>query len=582
MRDEQVVYVRRPSSRGVISSAASVRAARNAVLQRAARQKKAIDDAKAKAEAERRKRAALLARQREIAALKAEATRLQQLRSEEASEAGIPAIGFQMSEHERRLDDRIAALEDQYGDDINRMQERDRWVQKHMAELRPGKDRQHADQDEVNRRNEVYELGLPTDADNNVDLDRLNEEDWLALTRRPSDEEAPELAAHIEVAREAVRARGATRLARQAAEGNLEGTVGGLSIDQLRNMAGIPPDARPPDLYYTPQDLEAQAADAYMAGTLGWMDPQLAVLAMADNPNQRFMDQDGNYADPKTGRRYSYEDYVDPATEGMLAPVLADMGFVVEEGRWVEGRPRVAHYGRGPEDQVRIKTRRYDTPEVMTDWQFLQQLVAWERDDPDRLAAFQKGMWEAGYFDDEFDEHPELLQFGRLDQRTLAATSDFLETNQWENKVANQGFNALLAEQSTFRGERLMMSKAGGGGGGANAYAVTDEVALAAVVERTAQALVGRALSPEETSAIVAQIRAMEVAEGQKTSGAIANVSPEAQAGKLIRERFGEESQAHDIAGAFEMFSSILGEGGGLGQGNFGQSTVGPQVTESR
>jgi hypothetical protein len=76
----------------------------------------------------------------------------------------------------------------------------------------------------------------------------------------------------------------------------------------------------------------------------------------------------------------------------------------------------------------------------------------------------------------------------------------------------------------------------------------------------------GRIPTAAEKAEAIASVQAAENAAGGLTSGPIPSVDPASMMTEYFRKKQPGEAGAKNIAQAFDVFASILGPGGGIGQ----------------
>lgn len=317
-------------------------------------------------------------------------------------------------------------------------------------------------------------------------------------------------------------------------------------------------------------------------GPQGNSDDLDIIGVLAEDPDAigvRFVDKKGKRVDEK-GRPYTADDYINGDV-----PLDVDKDSLdIAIGKAL---PQTLTRGKSKNDRV-------GRPGAMTAWtlesaspgEMMIRFMALQDQGPQGkmvLAEYQKRL-ENGGFLQEGDYVP-----GTWGTNTQGAFEDFVGfayPQALAQRTLGGGSNIddILKSQEGNKAAALAAANAGGGGGGGgSAWAVTDEVALNMIADQAGQSLLGRNLTQDERASIVTKIKGLENAEGAKSAGAIQSIDPSARAEDLIRQMLPNDTKAHDMAGAFDMFAGLLGEGMGLGSSTpaFGASTVGTNTAPS-
>lgn len=222
------------------------------------------------------------------------------------------------------------------------------------------------------------------------------------------------------------------------------------------------------------------------------------------------------------------------------------------------------------------KVTKYARPgEYMTARQYRDYVADLSKSNPKAFADLQHKLAMGGYMaNGSWDDSAKGNTYvpGVMDRQTLRAingfTYDLSQLGAPFGKDAADWLNDAAGEVSAFEAATATGGGGGGGGGGANPYAVTSPETLKLVAEQTARAVLGRLPTAEEEAAAISTVQDQEKSSGGLTSGAIPTVNPEDTMTEFFRKKAPADSGAHNIAQAFDAFASILGPGGGAGQGN--------------
>lgn len=319
-------------------------------------------------------------------------------------------------------------------------------------------------------------------------------------------------------------------------------------------------------------------------GQVNWNDPSAlnAVTYDPHNPNgTKFVDQQGrqgNWVNTGTGKKqnweyhpYTYDDYLHGANDssGRTPQLKAFAGqgplFVKDEGEtWVE-QPHLGAFGL-PEGGTKVKGT------YQTYGEKLAEIAGYEKSDPQKLKDLQQRLFDAGFYSGAgkgsaltpgSDAAP---LTGLFDDATNTAVRQWLQTGSMEGALTHDDLDTFLTHEAASM-QAQFQAGGGGGGGAAQSWSATDPAALHMYAESAARAVLGRNPTEQEIGAAVSQVTASETAEGQKSSGAIVNVDPQARMVEYFRNEAPAEFGAKNIADAMGMFAKMMGEGGLLGSG---------------
>jgi hypothetical protein len=315
----------------------------------------------------------------------------------------------------------------------------------------------------------------------------------------------------------------------------------------------------------TPEDVRQEAIDKYLNAVLAYTPEELASALAADPDGLgiRYRDAQGHTVD-KDGNPWTAQDFL----TGDVPLQIDETSLTTAVGKLL---PQYNDYrGRNPKYGFHLEDPYLQPADMMIRFLMLPTMGP---QGVMQLAEYQKRLENADYLD------PTDYQAGVFNNATADAFQQLFALAFPETFITGGTIDEVLTRQEGARAERLAEEAAarGGGGGGGGAYSVSDEVGLAMIADQAGQTLLGRNLTLEERDMIVSKIQGLEAAEGQKTSGPIQAIDPMARAEAMIREMAPDDTKAHDMAAAFDMFAGLLGENMGLGNSvaAFGRSTIG-------
>lgn len=188
-------------------------------------------------------------------------------------------------------------------------------------------------------------------------------------------------------------------------------------------------------------------------------------------------------------------------------------------------------------------------------YQFGDELdfTGWRTED---ILALQQQLKKAGLFTSTFKPS------GVWDKKSRGAMIDLMTDanligSDWQS-LLTQRLEGIAAAGGGRGG-----GGGGGGGGGLSLQEVTNPMDIEALGQDTAQAVAGRKLLGGEVGQFVGAYQGMERTAPPIEGGqfVVAPPSPKVFAEKQVRGQLQAESSAHDLAGQFNSFASILSKG---------------------
>jgi len=465
-----------------------------------------------------------------------------------------------------QLKEELRKFDLQHGDDLKRLHGMRREMQGHDKAWQKQVAFMASDKGKKAMKDRAKRLGINL-SDAQLESGRISPVVVVALMDAEDGKLSEEQAARIKAAQTRVE-----KVALNAPTGSTVGPLGVTNPDgslsvgfgkKDRKYAGLEkfgPEADYSARVSAASDLYRTANPFFAPGNIEGTGYDDAVLMLSGDEDIRFVDSKGNKRN-KNGKLYTFDDYVN----GEIRLDIDEDSLNMLVGKQPDLSTPALKAIKG---ETVTKTGTVTMSGVDTFWYFVQM----SKNDPAKFTEFQSRLDAADFFGGD------AFVAGKFDPATQAALSQFLGYAGTYGSAANLTFDELLYDLR----DRKEITEGwggggfggGGGGGGASAWAVTDEVALQQVADMAGKTLLGRNLTESERAQVVGQIKTLENAEGQKQSGAIQSIDPQARAEDIVRNMFPNDSKAHDMAGAFDMFAGILDAGLGLGSGGFGQSSI--------
>jgi hypothetical protein len=138
--------------------------------------------------------------------------------------------------------------------------------------------------------------------------------------------------------------------------------------------------------------------------------------------------------------------------------------------------------------------------------------------------------------------------------------------------------NMAASEQGVDYGGGSDGGGGGGGGGGGQVASTLDPETIRQLIDTTGQQVTGAFVDQGTREQLLQEILAEDLAAATDETAPY-NYDPQANVLAKLRTRKPGEAAVHDFLGVFEMFASMLGEGGRYGSGGggaFGSSPVQP------